>query len=393
MNRLPSALAALVLGAGSLAAQGRQEPGAFIVQLGRDTIAVERFSGTKDGINLEQVLRSPQATLRHSHLGLSPAGELTGLYVMVHPIGGAPDAPLIASTKLTVAGDSATVEAMRGDSAMPPQKAAASKDMIPSVSMSFLPYEMATTRFRAQKGDSLAVTFINAAGQTLPVTVKRLGADSVLLTNPFYRFHARIDRQGRILSLSGDPGTPFQATVRRVPTVDIDGIARAWQANEKQAHAMGQLSPADSVRATLGGATIAIDYSRPAKRGRAIFGGIVPWGQVWRTGANAATTFTTSRDVVIGGTLVPAGSYTLFSIPTQQGTTLIVSKRTKGEEGNPLWGTEYKDDMDLARIPMTTTKLASPVEQFDIAIEPQDAGGLLRMRWDTLEMTVPIVVR
>ncbi|HEU4563590.1 MAG TPA: DUF2911 domain-containing protein [Gemmatimonadaceae bacterium] len=393
MNRLPSALAALLLAAGSLAAQGRQEPGAFVVLLGRDTIAVERFSSTKDGINLEQVLRSPQATLRHSHLGVTPAGELTGIHVMVHPIGGAPDAPLIASTKLTLAGDSATIQAVRGDSTMPPQKAAARKDMIPAVSMSFLPYEMATMRFRAQKGDSLAVTFINAAGQQLPVTVKRIGADSVSLVNPFYRFHARIDRQGRILALAGEPGTPFQATVRRVPSVDIEGIAKTWQANDKQAHAMGQLSPADSVRAAIGGATIAIDYSRPAKRGRAVFGGIVPWGQVWRTGANAATTFTTSRDVEIGGTLVPAGSYTLFTIPTQQGTTLIVSKRTKGENGQPLWGTEYQDDMDLARIPMSTTTLAAPVEQFEIAVEPRDAGGMLRMRWDTREMSVPIVVR
>jgi hypothetical protein len=253
---------------------------------------------------------------------------------------------------------------------------------------------MAAMRYRAGHADSVTVTAVNAVGQTQPIGVKRIAADSVRITTPDYFFRARLDRQGHILGLVAEPGTPFQAAVERVPAVDITAIAEAWQAREQHGTGMGQLSPGDSVRATVGGARIAINYSRPSRRGRVIFGSVVPWGQVWRAGANAATTFSTSRDLEMGGTVVPAGAYTLFTIPTPQGTTLIISKRTTDERGQPLWGTDYKDDMDLVRIPMTTTTLPSPVEQFVISVDPQgDNGGLLRLRWDTREMSVPLRVR
>jgi hypothetical protein len=396
MIRFPSALlAAVVAAAPALGAQPARPDGAFVILLGRDTISLERFTRTSEGINHEQVLRSPQATLRHTHIGLAAGDRIGELFVMLHEIGGALDAPLIASTKLTVAGsgDSASIVATRGDSTSPARTVPVEREMIPMISSAFLPYEMASMRLRARKADSIQVTFLNAGGQTLPVTVTRIGGDSVRLTNPFYRFRAKVDGQGRILGLAGEVGTPFQATVVRVPDVDIDGTAKAWKAADARAGAAGQLSPADSVRATVGGASIAVNYSRPAKRGRTIFGVTVPFGEVWRTGANAATTFTTSRDLDFGGTVVPAGTYTLFSIPAQSGATLIVSRRTTGENGQPLWGTEYKDDMDLARIPMTVRTLSSPVEQLEIAVEPQGNGGALLVRWDAREMRAPFTVR
>src|SRR4051812_36783509 len=87
------------------------------------------------------------------------------------------------------------------------------------------------------------------------------------------------------------------------------------------------LSPRDSAVASFGAAKVSVDYSRPSKRGREIFGGLVPWNQVWRTGANAATTLVTSRDLDIGGTLVPAGTYTLYTLPSPTGWKLIVNKQ------------------------------------------------------------------
>ncbi len=93
--------------------------------------------------------------------------------------------------------------------------------------------------------------------------------------------------------------------------------------------AQAPLSPPDSVRATVAGAQIAIDYSRPSMRGRKIFGGVVPWNQVWRTGANLATRFTTSADLVMGGKTIPKGSYTLWTLPSPAGWQLIINKQTK----------------------------------------------------------------
>jgi len=113
----------------------------------------------------------------------------------------------------------------------------------------------------------------------------------------------------------------------------------------------------------------------------------VPWNVVWRTGANAATTFITDKDLVIGGTTVPAGEYTLFSLPNASGWKLIISKKTKE------WGTEYDPAMDLARIDMTVAALPAPLEQCTIAIVPQGAGATLSVSWERTMASVAITAK
>lgn len=143
-------------------------------------------------------------------------------------------------------------------------------------------------------------------------------------------------------------------------------------------------SPRDTARGTIGGAKLLVDYGRPSKRGRPIWGALVPWGQVWRTGANAATTFVTDKPLMIGTTAVPAGTYTLYTVPNQSGPWLLVVNKQTGQ-----WGTEYHQEQDLARIPMTTSSI-SPVEKFQIAIGAHDAAGALEMQWDTMQAAVPV---
>ena len=131
--------------------------------------------------------------------------------------------------------------------------------------------------------------------------------------------------------------------------------------------------------------SISIDYGQPHARGREIAGKIVPYGQVWRTGANSSTTLKTDVELVIGGKSVPAGSYSLYSLPTANGADLIVNKNT-GQ-----WGTEYVQAQDLVRVPMTLRTLPQPVESFSIWLVPSANGaprGDLRMAWGTLEYTV-----
>jgi len=146
-------------------------------------------------------------------------------------------------------------------------------------------------------------------------------------------------------------------------------------------------SPPGTAKATIGGATIAIDYSRPSVKGRKIMGGLVPYGQVWRTGANEATGLTTDKPIEIGGLKVPAGKYTLYTLPGENDWKLIVNKQT-GQ-----WGTEYDEKQDLGRVPLKKTTLTSPVEQFTISIDKADAGGVLKLAWETTELTVPIAVK
>src|SRR5215469_4206724 len=144
-------------------------------------------------------------------------------------------------------------------------------------------------------------------------------------------------------------------------------------------------SPPAQAKVDLSGATVTIDYSSPRAKGRKIYGDLVPFGQVWRTGANEATTFVTTADLNVGGTTVPAGSYTLFTIPSKDKWTLVLSKKT-GE-----WGTEYPGaSNDLARIDMKASTLPSTVENFTISLEKAGAGANLNIDWETARASVQI---
>jgi hypothetical protein len=155
-----------------------------------------------------------------------------------------------------------------------------------------------------------------------------------------------------------------------------------------------RVSPPGTAEATVAGKKIKIDYNRPKvadpKTGqpRTIMGGLVPYGKVWRTGANEATHITTETDLEIGGYTVPAGRYTLFTIPGEDGWTLIINRQT-GQ-----WGTEHDAAQDLARIPMKVKKLDETVEQFTISVEAKEGKqGVLRMAWEKTQASVPFTVK
>ena len=148
--------------------------------------------------------------------------------------------------------------------------------------------------------------------------------------------------------------------------------------------------PASAACKFSDGKTIKIDYSSPRAKGRKIFGeasekALVPYGQIWRTGANDATTFVTDTNLNVGGKAVPAGSYTIFTVPKADAWSLVISKKT-GE-----WGTDYPGEKeDLVRVPMTVSKTSAPVENFTIAFDQSGAGCTLRMDWETTRASVDI---
>jgi hypothetical protein len=148
-------------------------------------------------------------------------------------------------------------------------------------------------------------------------------------------------------------------------------------------------SPAASASCDLGGGkSVKTDYSSPRMKGRKVYGGLVPFGQVWRTGANEATTFVTSADITVGGTTVPAGSYTIFTVPNADKWSLVISKGT-GE-----WGTDYPGaGKDLARVDMKVAKLPSPVENFTIAYDKAGSGCTMRIDWETTRASVDIAAK
>ena len=143
--------------------------------------------------------------------------------------------------------------------------------------------------------------------------------------------------------------------------------------------------PAKATCSMSDGTTITVDYSSPRAKGRQVFGGIVPYGEVWRLGANEATTLATTSGISVGGTQVPAGSYTLFAVPDKDKWTLVISKKT-GEWGVPYPGA----DSDFARVPMKTSSLPKPMENFTISFDKTAGGCTMRVAWETTGASVEI---
>jgi len=147
-------------------------------------------------------------------------------------------------------------------------------------------------------------------------------------------------------------------------------------------------SPHDRTEWTIDGARISITYGRPSVKGRTVFGGIEPYGKVWRAGADEATTLVTDRALVFGELTVPPGEYTLFAWIDDKGPwQLIVSKAT-GQ-----WGTAYKAGEDLGRAAMTTESLPEVVEQLTYSIDDTAEGGVLRLEWEKTRASIAFRVQ
>jgi hypothetical protein len=150
-------------------------------------------------------------------------------------------------------------------------------------------------------------------------------------------------------------------------------------------HAQIASPPAKAECKFTDGKTITVDYSSPRMRGRKIFGDLVPFSEVWRTGADNSTAFVTNADLIVGGKNVPAGSYTLFTLPTQTKWTLIVSKQT-GEFGIPYPGEKF----DFARMEMKVSKLPSPLENFTISFDRAGNTCTMMLDWETTRASIDI---
>jgi hypothetical protein len=370
----------------ALAAQGPADRGAFVVRLGSDTLAVERYTRSATRLESDLALRVPRTRLLHYSAALNPDGTIAKLVITGRPVGEGPDQLPPLDATLAFGKDTARTTLKMGDSTQVIATAVA-PGTLPVTTFSYALYEQIAMRARRSAKDSLALQVLPlGSDRAFETYAVRRGADSMDIGYFGSPMHARIDRRGRLLGLDGRE-TTNKVTVERVSTVDVAKAARDFASKDAGGKAVGQLSPRDTVKATVGAAHVLIDYSRPHRRGREIFGGIVPWGQVWRTGANAATGFTTDADLDVSGTTIPKGSYTLFTLPTPTGTKLIVSKQT-GQ-----WGTEYDASKDLTRLDLVSESVPEPVEVFTMAVNPKDKGGVLTMAWDRTRLSLPFTPR
>jgi hypothetical protein len=394
----------LALAAFAALACGRAEPAeeyGFIALLGRDTVSVERVTRSGNTVTSDAMDRFPRVRRRHTRIELGPDGGIRRLVMDIHT----PSEPPGQRERRVIAEVAAdSVRISKRDSTGTVTRAFATQG---GMAMAHVPqmYSLYELYFAAALRRAAAANRV--PGDT--VRMRQFYIDREFDAFPLHRGVVRLlpggraeirhdwlsgtgeaafDSAHRMLRYSG-ARTTYLVDVRRVPAPpDVGAVASRFEAREARGGGYRQLSVRDTVRARIGPAAFTVDYGRPLARGRVLLGNVIPYGRIWRTGANAATQFTTSAPITLAGLSLPAGTYTLWTIPHARGVQLIVNRQT-GQ-----WGTQYGAAHDLGRAPMATESPAAPVDQFTIRIDAAgERRGTLVMEWGTFRWTAPIEVR
>ena len=154
-------------------------------------------------------------------------------------------------------------------------------------------------------------------------------------------------------------------------------------------------SPHETISSNIDGSRTIIIYGRPYTKSpksgevRKIWGGLVPFGKVWRTGADEATLLLTQQPITMGDAVIPPGAYTLFTLPAEDGSAKLIVNKQIGQ-----WGLQYDEKQDLVRIDLKKDALETAVDQFTMALERNPSGGgILKMMWENLQYSVPFAVK
>ena len=379
-----------LLWGGALGAQSAQRL-RFVTTLGQDTTAVEQFDRTDTSVVGDIVFRAPRARIVHYDVVTTRARRLVSALITVGaPKSAGTNTPL-STIGVTARGDSLVIERTQGDS-VTRRTVPAPGLAIPWFSaQSVALWELVVRAASEKTGDSVEVAGLTLeTGKTTRVYVSRFQRDSARVD--YERFdiatHLGIDSNGHVTGLDGTPST-VKIRANLVASLDLPSLAERFGREDAAGRAPGALSPRDTARANVGGATISIDYGRPSRRGRDVWGALLPKDDVWRLGANAATTLRTTHPLHFAGAAkVPAGSYTIWLIPGTDAGTFIINSET-GQ-----WGTQYKVAHDLARFPVRFESIGSGTpEQFTARVAPNAGNeGALLFEWDGRRYVVPFRV-
>lgn len=372
------------------------EHASFVTTLGRDTVVIESFTRTATKLDGDMVVRVPGTVLCHYELDLGGNGNITKSVVDVKPIG-ATNVPARHVT-LEYVGDSLRVDI---DSAgMHSQFVrAVEKNAYPQFMTGFGSsyglysslgvYEVLFAQLGA-KFDSVTIPSIDMqSGRTVKRDFVRRSPTTI--DADYFRIawtHLTLDDSGRIVSADANQTTEKTKT-QRTAYLDPQKVAKQFASEDKSGKGIGIASPSVTEKATLGGKLVVVLYSSPRRRNRTILGNVVPYGQVWRTGANQATVLVTDDGFDLGGTSIPGGSYSLWTEPKKDGSVDLI---VNGQYGQ--WGTNYDSTRNVARVPMKASTASSPQENFTIDITPTNGnGGEMKIAWDTFVWTVPITMK
>jgi hypothetical protein len=372
----------------------------FVALLGNDTVSVESVTKQGNELTSEEVDRFPRVQVRHTVITLNDDGSIRHLVMDIHT----PSEPSnqrdrkivadVANNKVHLSKTDSTGTLNRDFATGESMVVAHVPQMYSLYELYFAAALKKTTASKLAAGTPVQMRqfYIDREFDRFPLghtTVTPLGGGKAEITHDWLSGtgEALIDSNYNMLSYSGNR-TTYKVQVKRLEELpDITTISNRFTSTETKAGNVKSLSVRDTARAQIGSTIFTVDYSRPLLRGRTLLGDVIPYDRVWRTGANAATQFTTSAPIKLGGLQVPAGTYTLWTAPHTNGVDLIVNKQ-KGQ-----WGTEYNGSLNLGITKMTSEIVSKPAEEFTISIVPADAHyGMLVLEWGSFRWTTPIEV-
>lgn len=373
----------------------------FITKLGLDTLSVENVKKEGNIITSDEVDRFPRVRVRHTVIEIASDGSIRHLVMDIHT----PSEPANERERKVVADvtpDSVQLFKTDGTGVLHRAFATGGGIVVAHVPQMYSLYEL---YFAAAMKHAAAM---NMAGGN-PVQLRQFYIDREFDRFPLGTAHVRLAATGKeevthdwlsgtgeatmdsgyhMLSYSGDRTTYGVQVTRVAAPLGVKSIADRFEVLEISAGKVKQLSVRDTVQARVGNALFTIDNGRPLMRGRKLLGNVLPYDRVWRTGANAATQFTTTAPIKLAGMEVPAGGYTLWTVPRIAGADLIVNRQT-GQ-----WGTEYNGSRNLGIAKMATRATPAPIEEFTISIVPGDTKhGMLVIEWGSFRWAAPIELR
>lgn len=401
MIRLPPLCLALSLLISGCREAPPTERYGFLARLGQDTISLESVARYPDRLVSDEVDRFPEVRQRHTEIALAADGSLRRMDMRVR----IPSAAKSQERRIVAEFDSDTVRVTLTDDDGSHTIAMATEGLltIPHVPQMYSLLEL-----------YFAAALARARAESLPaggtITTHQFYPDREFSNYPVPMHHgyvrpgprdtaeirhnwlagvgtAVIDSNRRMLTYSGARTTYKVEVTRLADPPDVAMIGDQFAATERTQGALPALSVRDTVHAQIGNATFTVDYGRPLARGRTLLGEVIPYDNVWRTGANEATQFSSTAPIRLGGITLAPGTYTLWTLPRRDGVRLIVNRQT-GQ-----WGTRYDRAQDIGMTPLTLAEPATPVERFTISIEPTDQrSGVLALEWGPFRWTAAIAV-
>ena len=372
----------------------------FLTTLGRDTISAESITRQGNTLTSDEVDRFPRLKIRHTVIKLNDDGSIRHLVMDIHTPS-EPSGQRDREVTADVAHNNVHLSKTDSTGTVTRDFPTGGGIVVAHVPQMYSLYELyfaaaakqlATAKVAAGSPVQLRQFYIDREFDRFPLghaTVTSVANGKSNVTHDWLSGtgEASMDSGYDMLGYSGARST-YKVEVKRLAIPpDVNSIASRFETQET-ATGVKSLSVRDSVGAQIGNTLFTIDYSRPLMRGRALLGDVIAYDRVWRTGANAATQFTTSGPIKLCGMQVPAGTYTLFTVPHTNEVDLIVNKQ-HGE-----WGTEYNGSLDLGTARMTSEVASAPVEAFTISIVPVDKRhGSLVFEWGSFRWVAPIEVQ